>query len=486
MLFSCRSLALGGAPLTGLVLLLGSLPSLARAAEFSEMLGRVPGDTNVLVMIDADRLFDSALAREQGWKKKLATQQGLHPVLLPVGSKKLVRAIEVDMHSGTQTKELTLLDFPKGPSLQKIATKQQGYIEKVANSDVAWLPQGAYGTRLGQDLYGFLFPANRQELSAWLRARSGKISTYLLQASTGMKQSGPQIVLAMDLEDAVPMSQLADKLKALKSISESQVDIPAITNVIGSLRGARLGVTLGAQAQGTLTIDFEENVAPLKSVAQALVLEVLSQRGLSIDELESWTAKAEGKSIVMTGLLGDSGLMRLSSLAELPSHLIEDPEAQTDSTNPQLYATQAHFKSVDKLVTDLFKKEWTTFGQYAQWAESYARKIDRLPLLNVDEEVQQYSAGVADLLRQGAESFRGVGIRSYGRQSQVWNSNYVNYDYFGNRYYGTYNAGDRARRAIGGEERMQGALDSATLRREVEQRTGDIRKKMVAKYKVEF
>ena len=33
---------------------------------------------------------------------------------------------------------------------------------------------------------------------------------------------------------------------------------------------------------------------------------------------------------------------------------------------------------------------------------------------------------------------------------------------------------------------MQGALDSATLRREVEQRTGDIRKKMVAKYKVEF
>jgi hypothetical protein len=62
----------------------------------------------------------------------------------------------------------------------------------------------------------------------------------------------------------------------------------------------------------------------------------------------------------------------------------------------------------------------------------------------------------------------------------------VNYDYFGNRYYGNYNAGDQARRAIGGEERMQGALDSATLRREVEQRTGDIRKKMVTKYKIEF
>jgi hypothetical protein len=484
MLLSCRSL--GWALVAGLGLSAVGLTTVGRAAEFSEMLGRVPGDTNVLVMIDADRLFNSPLAREQGWKKKLATQQELHPVLLPVGAKKLVRAIELDVQSGTQTKELTLLDFPKGPSLQKIADKQQGYLEKVANADVAWLPQGAYGTRLGQDLYGFLFPANRQELSGWLRSRSGKISTYLLQASTGMKQSGPQIVLAMDLEDAVTMSQLEAKLKSLKSISESQVDIPAITKVMGSLRGARLAVTFGAQANGTLTIDFEESVAPLKSVAQALVLETLAQRGLSIDELESWTTQVEGKSIVMTGPLGDSGLMRLSSLAELPSQLIEDPEIQTDSTNPQLYATQAHFKSVDKLVQDLFKKEWTTFGQYAKWAESYARKIDRLPLLNVDEEMQQYSAGVADLLRQGAESFRGVGIRSYGRQSQVWNSNFVNYDYFGNRYYGNYNAGDQARRAIGGEERMQGALDSATLRREVEQRTGDIRKKMVTKYKVEF
>ena len=185
MFVSCRSL--GWALIAGLGLTALGLTGTGRAAEFSEMLRRVPGDANVLVMIDADRLFDSQLSREQGWKKKLATQQELHPVLLPVGAKKLVRAIEVDMLSGTQTKELTLLDFPKGPSLQKIANKQQGYLEKVANVDVAWLPQGAYGTRLGQDLYGFLFPANRQELSGWLRARSGKISTYLLQASTGMK-----------------------------------------------------------------------------------------------------------------------------------------------------------------------------------------------------------------------------------------------------------------------------------------------------------
>jgi hypothetical protein len=144
------------------LLVLSTLASPGMAIEFSGMLGRVPGETNLLVMIDADRLFDSPLARAEGWKKKMAQQQDLHPVLLPAGAQKLVRAIEIDLHSRVQSKEITLLDFPKGPSLQKIANRQQGYLEKVANTDVAWLPQGAYGTRLGNDLYGFLFPANRQ------------------------------------------------------------------------------------------------------------------------------------------------------------------------------------------------------------------------------------------------------------------------------------------------------------------------------------
>lgn len=282
------------------------------------------------------------------------------------------------------------------------------------------------------------------------------------------------------------MATLEEKLKSLHSLSGSQVDIPAIARVVGSLRGARMAVTVSQSAEGVLSIDFDQNVAPLASVARSLVLEVLAQRGVLLDEIENWQVRVEGRTVELNGPLGESGMMRLSSLAELPSQLIEDPEANADATNPALYATQAHFKAVQKLVDDLFSKHWHTFGQYAQWADSYARKIDRLPLLNVDEEMQHYSAEVADLLRRGAESFRGVGIRSYGRQAQVWNSQYVNYDYYGNRYPGTYDAGGQARRAIDAEERMQGGLDSASLKREVETRTGEIRKKMVAKYKVEF
>ncbi|MCY2965029.1 MAG: hypothetical protein NT069_15580 [Planctomycetota bacterium] len=459
---------------------------MAQSAEFSAMLNRVPGETNVLVMVDAERLLSSEMSVSAGWRKKLAEQTEIRPLLLPVSAKKLVRAIRIDLESRQQSSEITLLDIPKGPTLKRIGEKHQGYVEKVANTESVWLPQGAYGVKLGSDLYGFLFPANRQDLSNWLRNRSGKVSTYLLQASTAMKSKGPQIVLALDLEDAVSLETLPAKLKELEAISKSEVDVAAISKVIATLRGVKFAVQFEKNAVGTLTVDFDLDTAPLQSVAKGLVLEVLASKGLSIDEMDSWKPAVTGKTVSLSGELGDSGLMRLSSLLELPADLIDDPEKSTEADNPKLYATQAHYKAVQKLTDDLFGKKWQTFGQYAQWAEQYAKKIDRLPLLNVDEEMQQYSARVADTLRDGAVAMKGVGIRTAGRQAQVWNNGGVNYDYYGNRSYGVSNAGDQERRGIRGSEEAQGATDAVSMKQIIEQSTADIRKKMVKKFNVEF
>lgn len=456
------------------------------AAEFSAMLKRVPGETNALIMVDAERLFASPIAQEKGWQKKHAVDAGLHPLLLPPGAKKLVRAMQFDLTSKTESSEITLVDAPKGPPLEKIADRHQGNVEKISNVEAAWLPQGAYGVKLAEDVYGFMFPANRQALSRWLRDRSGQVSTYLLQASTEMKAKGPQLVLALDLEDAVPLGDLEARLKAMEAISSSQVNAAEIAKVIATLRGVKFSVLFDKQATGTLTVEFDRDVTPLKAVGKSLLLEALGRNGIAIDEIDDWTEHIAGKQVSLSGRLDDSGLMRLSSLLELPADLIDDPEEKTQADNPMLYATQAHYKAVQKLVDDLFAKKKQSFGQYAQWAEQYAKKIDRLPLLNVDEEMQAYSAQVAEILRQGALAFKGVGIRSNGRQSQVWTSNYVNYDYYGNRTYGTYNAGDQAKRSIRGEEVARGATDAASMQQMIDSASADIRKKMVAKYKIEF
>lgn len=453
------------------------------AAEFPALLKRVPGDTNVLVMVDADRLFATPMAEEKGLKKKLSQDAAQRPLLLPPNAHKLIRALSVDTTTQETSFEITLIEAAKGVTLSTIAQKQQGYIEKIANVETAWLPQGAYGVKLGNDLFGFLFPANRQQLSRWVREKSGQISPYLLDAAKEMKPRGPQLILAIDLEDAIDSVDLAAKLEKFTSLGDKSVDIKAVTGVIESLRGARMAVTFDREATGRLVVDFERDAAPLKPIAKSLIMDVLSSRGMTFDEAEEWEASVDKKQLMFGGKIGDSGLMRLSSLLELPSALIDDGEGDVDASNPALYATQAHYKSVQALLDDLFGKKKQSFGQYAQWAEQYAKKIDRLPLVNVDKEMQEYSARVSELLRDGAVAFKGVGIRSAGRQSQVWNSSGVTYGYYG---YRNYDISGQQKRAIRGEEKSRGASDAAQMKQMIDEESAAIRKVMADRYKVNF
>ena len=69
------------------------------------------------------------------------------------------------------------------------------------------------------------------------------------------------------------------------------------------------------------------------------------------------------------------------------------------------------------------------------WFDKYAKRIERLPILNVDEELLNYSGFVASALRQAAGSVRTMGIQSGVRESQIISSS-AGYGYVGR--YGMY------------------------------------------------
>ena len=83
-----------------------------------------------------------------------------------------------------------------------------------------------------------------------------------------------------------------------------------------------------------------------------------------------------------------------------------------------LETTQEYYKSINHLMADLKsrKGEERTFGQVGVWFQNYAKKIDRLPILNVDEEMLQYGQYVADQLRNASMAIKGYGITSVSRR----------------------------------------------------------------------
>jgi hypothetical protein len=110
----------------------------------------------------------------------------------------------------------------------------------------------------------------------------------------------------------------------------------------------------------------------------------------------------------------------------------------------------------------------------------------------VDEEMQDYSAQIADLLRTGAQEFRGAGIRTGVQQANLA-TNYASgygysgsgYGYYGNRYSGARQQ-QAERNAIRAAETGQAAMTGTEFRKQIQDLTEAMRRKMTAKYKVEF
>ena len=106
-------------------------------------------------------------------------------------------------------------------------------------------------------------------------------------------------------------------------LKNAKINVEEVSKIVSSLRGIMLGMTFGTEAYGRIRVDFEEDATPLADIAKPLLLQALANHGAMIDELEDWKAETKGKTIFLSGALGESGLMRITSLITLPTHALE-------------------------------------------------------------------------------------------------------------------------------------------------------------------
>jgi hypothetical protein len=459
-------------------------------ADFPELVRRVPKDANVIVYMDVDRLMASPLAAKEVWKGKRAADFANRPMAIPPSVTKFIRAASVNLDVDETAWQIAVLEGKSVPTLETIAKNEKGYLDTVAGTKAVWSPRGAYAFKVSDNSVGLMFPANRQYLARWIKEKPGQFSSYLMSASHDMTATGPQLVIAMDLEDIVQPQAINERLKSKESLKSAKVNTSDLAKTLAGIKGVKFAVTVNEKAAGKVTVDFSGDASVVKDVGKALLLEVLESRGLAMEDLDAWKPSVSKNAFMLEGDLSKSGLMRLSSLLEFPSlPLDEAAEPEPDAKDPKLYATQAHFKSVTALLEDLNekRKEFTNPGHAAGWWETYATRISRLSLVNVDDEMQEYSATIAELLRAGAQEFRGAGIRTGVRQSNqnATGNTYGRYGYYGDRYSGARQQ-QSERNAIRAQETGQAAMTGTEIRKHIQDATSQIRKKMTDKYKVPF
>lgn len=476
----------------------------ARGQSFDQLLPKVPATANAVVLIDVERTLASPLAQKEGWGKKLELAYVSRPIFLPPESTKLVMAASLEPGNDfLRHWELAVMDLTDPLSMRSIARSEGGYVDTIKGVDVAWTPSDAYFVALSDRELGLVFPANRQFVSRWIGYATKNdrvmLSDYLRRA-TQLTNEKIQILMAIDLTDVVQPHELAEKIEDSPLFQKAKLSKEQVIPLLSSLQGAVLRVALADDAQAQLRIDFAEDVTPLKAVAQELVLQVLGNLGANVDELQSWKTEVKGQAILMQGSLSQDGQRRVFSVIELPTAKFSmlPPQEQgaggaSEAENESLIreSSLTYFRSIGVLLKDL-RRELQGNKAVSAILERYAGKIDRMPILHVDDDLLDYGSGVSQTLRGIALSRRQGGIQSGVATAGMGGGGYSNYDY-GYGYFG--NLGDRysgARRSAADRASIKAQSMAASNQARVEgakaiaEATAEIRRQMTQKYGVEF
>jgi hypothetical protein len=407
--------------------------------------------------------------------------------------------------------EIAVTDLKYEPSVPKAALRYGGTIDKINGLDAVALPN-SYLVKFGPKVSGVMSPADRQEVSRWINQVhqniTGGLSSYLAEA-VKFAEANACVILVLDLHDVPSPAGVKQRLTVSPALQGRQLDLDPLSQALAGVQGVMLGITVGQERYGKIKIDFTADVSALGDLAKPLLLEMLADNGVMIEEFRDWTARVSGTQITLEGKLYQSGMQRILSILDAPSsaraNLRDEDDPSPGSSSEQLVAltSQQYYKSVVSLLEDLKVKrtssEFVSWGQVGTWFQKYARKIDNLPILNVDPELLDYGAYVADSLRQAESAMKGIGANVGMRKTEVPNYYTVNtyaapIGVSTSGAYGMYSwtaredlaAKGQAEARIRTQERIRGNADANLIAQGIAAATADIRRRMTQKYQVEF
>ncbi len=492
------------------------LPSLA-FGQFLELGDKVPAGTNTVVAMDVAALQATPLAKKEGWTQKLAQAYASRAVFLPPEADKLLLASQLSANQDFEEDwEVAVLTLTEQLSMDAIARAEGGYVDEIGGKQVVWSPSDAYLVPMAEKTLGIVSPAHRQEVSRWIEHAAhphpDNLTPYLQRALSKVTPE-TQIVMAIDLKDAASPHRVEDRLKGSEVLKKSSLSLDQVVALVLSIQGATIEVSVGETARAKSRIDFAKPVNMADGVAKRLVHEALNRLGIQMTDMDNHQCSVVGKSIIMEGDLSSGGLRRLFSLLEVPttkfSELKEESAGEkAPSAGDMAENSQVYFKSVTSLLDDLRgdrSKQDTRGGQDGVWMERYARKIDRLPILHVDDDLLEFGSKSAETLRIMAGARRGAGLSAGSQKAALRTSSdagggaygaygggYRNYSYgYGGAGYGyggvsgaTSNEKDRNQITRQEQNKATGTKNEGW--RLIEDATAAIRREMTKQYGVEF
>lgn len=500
--------------LVSILVLFLSVAAGRAADDFLRLVQLLPRSANMVVLLNIDKALASPIGKFEGWDKDLEKSFDAGVTRVPPQAKRFVLAAELDFDYLKPLWEAAVLDSRESISTAVIAKKRGGQTDTIESLAAVALPEDAYLIQFDETTLGGIGPANRKLAVNWLRdMKAGlKLSPYLAKAASYSDTAGSEIILAADLDGAFALEKIVAYLKQKPAVASGDVNVQKAAKFLADIKGMRLGIRLTQPPTAAVAVDCGSPVEIDANVAKNAFIQVLSDGGVLLPEMREWKCSVKNSEVSLNGKLTKNGLRRVLSLVDSPtssqpaSAHTPKPETPVTSTDPKTQmanATLKHFREVTEMFDDLKgeMKDAANLAVTATYFDRYAKRIERLPILDVDPVMLDYSGYVAANLRGAAGAVRTMGIRGASREAQV-NYSDIDYDYaYGYRsgWYGSagwavpVNDGVGAVKAVGAERRKiraeekgVAATDVHQIRADVIDATGKIRRAMTEKYRTEF
>ncbi|QDT63176.1 hypothetical protein [Calycomorphotria hydatis] len=521
---------------TALVVIVCSSTISTAEETFDQLFQRIPIQANAVMAIDVNDLQATSMAQKNGWFSKMEAAYADRSIFVPPEANRVLIASRLSPLSGFQQEwEVALMDLRESIPLKYIAQLEGGYVDTIAGYSAAWTPSGSYIAEIQKNLLAVIYPDDRQAVSKWLHGAftgaSAGLTSYLRQAVNEAGRTSP-VVMAIDMKDMLQPAEVRSKIENAPAGAGRDLNQDELVATLLSLQGAVFTVSISDKAEGELRVDFGTDTKILKPVAKEMLTSVLSNLGVIWPGFSSWNVTTESYSVVARGGLDDGDLRRIFSLIETPTTKFSElnneknkPTSQEDQENLVKRSTLTYWRTLETLVEDL--KEGVENSQRkknnyeAVWFERYARKIDRMPILNVDDEMLAFGQSIAETFRSVALGARKTGIAGGVAKSQVQPYNvdggYSAYYRYNNSGYGygyggansgagfvtgtpdARNAGDTARETRDGVRTLTSQRNQISTQvraninvsifqtgAQLEQAMSDMRVKMTKKYQIEF
>jgi hypothetical protein len=231
------------------------------------------------------------------------------------------------------------------------------------------------------------------------------------------------------------------------------------------------------------------------------MLAVLNAAGMRLDDVQNWKFGAAGKQVSMEGKLSSAALRKLLSIVQSPIPAATVANNQQAAGNGAVQAggsvpaspaeaSQRYFKIICANLDNF--RAGTSPSESAMWARATSKRIDQLPILNVDPALVAWGGMVSTRLKQAAAGGAVGQTQMNSRVAGIADPTYDAYTYDNEGNYhsavrtGEYENAKRQRRQAALEQKAQAQEQAIQVMTEIAESRPKIRQEMVEKYQVEF